>query len=102
VCDKNDPRAVRPLAASLQIYSASDLDQGGGDIFVKSQSMFSGVVYAPRARCGTDGGGGAGVHVYGALVCASVDNVGNWQFHFDDTLGSYGTSAYDVAGWREE
>ncbi len=103
VCDKNNPRAVRPLAASLQIYSASDLDQSGGDIFVKSQSMFSGVVYAPRARCGTDGGGGgAGVHVYGALVCASVDNVGNWQFHFDDSLGSYGTGAYDVAGWREE
>ncbi|MDQ3538900.1 MAG: hypothetical protein M3415_08925 [Actinomycetota bacterium] len=103
VCDKNDPRAVRPLASSLQIYSASDLDQGGGDIFIKSQSMFSGVVYAPRARCGTDGGGGgAGVDVYGSLVCGSVDNVGNWEFHFDDTLGSSGVGAYDVASWREE
>lgn len=99
VCDKNAPRNTRPVASALQIYSASDSATSGGDVLIRQQSMFAGVIYAPRARCS---GAGGGVHVYGSLVCGSIDNVGNWQFHFDDQLGDFGLDRFDVTRWAED
>ncbi|MGI8575656.1 MAG: DUF7305 domain-containing protein [Egibacteraceae bacterium] len=98
-CDKNNVRAVAPTASSLQIFTASDVASGGGDVSMSGQSLFTGVVYAPQARCN---GAGGGVDVYGSLLCGIVENVGNWAFHYDDALGNYGTGAFNVATWREE
>lgn len=100
-CDKNDPRKVRPQASRLQIYVAGIPHTGStaGDVAIKSQSMFAGVIYAPLSRCGGSGGGGA--DVYGAIMCGTMDNVGNWDFHYDDALGVAGSGQFNVAHWQE-
>ncbi len=100
-CDKNKPHLSEPVAGALQIYVAGGLATGGGNVGIKSQSGFGGVIYAPESRCGSDSGG-AGVHVYGSMTCRLMDNVGNWEFHFDEALSQYGTGVYNVAYWTEE
>lgn len=90
----------RPRAGELQIYVASENPSGGSDVFLKAQSKLAGVLYAPRARCGSSGN--AGGHVFGSLICKTMDNVGNWAFHFDTALNRFGTDLYDVTVWREE
>jgi hypothetical protein len=90
----------RPKAQSLQIYVATDNEQGGADVSVAAGSVWAGVIYAPRARCGAPGG--AGADIYGSIVCRYVDNVGNWKFHFDEALADLGRGVYTVATWREE
>lgn len=100
-CTKSDPRRITPQASRLQIYVAGIPHTGAtaGDVSVKSQVMFAGVIYAPLSRCGGDGN--AGADVYGAVMCGTMDNVGNWDFHYDDALGSKGSGQYNIAFWQE-
>lgn len=94
---------TRPPAGRLQIYVAAEEGGGGkkgANITYEANSMFAGVVYGPRSRCG--GPGGATVDIFGAIICGSMDNVGSWQFHYDDQLGTYGTSLFGVSYYTEE
>lgn len=100
-CDKNNPHGSAPVSGALQIYSAGDFATQGANVSIKSQSMFAGAIYAPRSRCGS-ASANAGVHVYGSMTCGLMENVGNWEFHFDEALASYGTDAYNVAFWTEQ
>jgi hypothetical protein len=100
-CSGTDPRRVTPAAARLQIY-VGGIPHGNataGDVSLKSQVMFAGVMYAPLSRCGGDGN--AGADVYGAMMCGTMDNVGNWDFHYDDALGVNGSGQFNVAFWQE-
>lgn len=94
---------TRPGAARLQMYVAAD-ERGGGkkgsNITYNADSVFAGVVYAPRSRCGSPGG--ASVDIFGAVICGSMDNVGNWNFHYDDALGTFGTNVFGVGYYTEE
>jgi hypothetical protein len=100
-CTGSDPRRVTPQASRLQIYVAGIPHTGAtaGDISLKSQVMFAGVIYAPLSRCGGDGN--AGADVYGAVMCGTMDNVGNWDFHYDDALGVNGSGQFNIAFWQE-
>lgn len=94
---------TRPVASRLQIYVEADERDGGkkgSNITYSANSVFAGVVYAPRSRCGSPGG--ATVDIFGAIICGSMDNVGNWKFHFDDALGKYGTNVFGVGYYTEE
>jgi hypothetical protein len=93
-------RAVRPPGSSLQVYVATENDAGAADVSIAANSLFAGVIYAPRASCGAPGG--AAADIYGSVVCRRLDNVGNWQFHFDEVLADLGRDYYSVASWREE
>jgi hypothetical protein len=96
-------RSVRPEAGALQIYVGSDADQGGGEVTLSQHGVFAGVLYAPRARCGATGGsGGAGAHVYGSIICRTLDQVGNWRFHYDEQLADFGRQTYTIGSWRED
>ncbi len=86
---------VIPKAPSLQIYLA------GGDVNIRQQAGFAGILWAPRANCGSPQSN-AGVEFFGALVCESVSNQGGWNLHFDDSLSSEGNGTFTVVGWREE
>lgn len=101
-CNGTDDRAVRPVSDRLQIYVAGTPASAvsSNDVQVKSQGMIAGVFYAPRSRCG--GTGGAGADVYGILLCGSMDNVGNWDFHFDDRLADRGAASFAIGSWSEE
>ena len=92
-----------PSAARLQIYVRGE-EPGGGErgsnITYAAAGLFAGVIYAPRSRCGSPGG--ASVDIFGAIICGSMDNVGNWDFHYDDQLGKYGTGVFGVGYYTEE
>jgi hypothetical protein len=86
---------VSPKSPNLQIYLV------GGDVNIRQQAGFAGVLYAPRANCGSPQSN-AGVNFFGALVCDSIQNQGGWSLHFDDALAGDGNGTFTVAGWREE
>ena len=102
-----------PKSPRLQIYVATSPETQSADVTIEPHSAFAGVIYAPRAGCGSsvgpgqggggDGGqGGAGAHIYGSLICGTVSNPGNWHFHYDEVLGDMGAGTYTVASWSEE
>lgn len=105
VCDaktvKNaSNRTVRPQAARLQIYVLGQ----DANVTLKSNTMFAGVIYAPMSTCGGDNNAPAGANtdIYGSIMCAEMQNIGNWRFHYDDALGVYGSGAFNVSLWHEE
>ncbi|MBS3941958.1 MAG: hypothetical protein KG028_13455 [Actinobacteria bacterium] len=95
-----DVRSIRPKAGTLQIYVRSQAPTKGANVLIDTHSVFAGVVYAPRAGCGSSGN--AGVHIYGAMICRRIDNVGNWAFHYDESLHDTGRGLYSIGSWREE
>lgn len=95
-------RSERPSASSLQIYVASDLPDGStANVSIANQAVFAGVVYAPRSIC-SGASSNASASIYGALICRTISNVGNWKFHYDEVLGQITRDTYTVATWREE
>lgn len=93
-------RTVRPKAGSLQVYVQTEAAAKGANVMIDQHAVFAGVVYAPRATCGSSGN--AGVHVYGSMICRNIDNVGNWQFHYDEALSDVSRGSFTMATWREE
>jgi hypothetical protein len=91
---------VRPAAGALQIYVKTEAANKGANVMIDQHAVFAGVVYAPRATCGSSGN--AGTHIYGSIICRNVDNVGNWRFHFDEALADYGRAIYSVSTWAED
>jgi hypothetical protein len=95
-----DWRNVRPKAESLQIYVQTEAAAKGANVMIDQHAVFAGVMYSPRATCGSSGN--AGVHVYGSLICRNIDNVGNWRFHYDEALADASRGTFTLASWREE
>lgn len=95
-------RSERPTASTLQLYIASDVPHGStANVSIANQAVFSGVVYAPRSIC-SGASSNAAANIYGALICRTISNVGNWKFHYDEVLGDITRDTYTVATWREE
>lgn len=93
-------RQVRPRAGALQIYVKTEAANQGANVMIAQHAVFAGVIYAPRATCGSSGN--AGSHIYGSIICRNVDNVGNWRFHFDEALADFGRAIYSIATWSED
>jgi hypothetical protein len=95
-----NPR-VYPEAGALQIYTPAGDEVGDpGDpvVRVSQQSRFAAAVVAPNGTCG----GGAGVHMFGSLMCRELVNVGGWLFHYDEALAdAIRTGEYRVTRWAE-
>jgi hypothetical protein len=92
----------RPIADWLQMYVAGVPAGSSGsasNVSFRAGAKVAGIFYAPRSSCGTPGSGG--VNVYGIMICRSMDNVGNWKFHFDDALGDRGSGEFLIADWVE-
>lgn len=92
----------RPVADWLQVYVAGlpTTTSSGSDVSFRAGGRVAGVFYAPRSVCGSPGSGG--LDVYGIVMCRSMQNVGNWKFHFDDNLGDRGTASFVIGSWNEE
>ena len=94
-CNSNNPYNQRPDSAALQVIGRNTQSFNLDD----PQIMWAAAVYAPSAQCE----GPAGVDIYGSLICELVDNVGAWNFHYDDALQEVGGSGrYAIATYREE
>lgn len=98
----NGWRSERPKASTLQLFVASDLPEGStANVSIANQARFAGVVYGPRSIC-SGASSTASANIYGALICRTISNVGNWKFHYDEMLGDITRDTYTVATWREE
>jgi hypothetical protein len=95
-------RSERPVASSLQLFIASDTPEGAtANVSIAQQAVFAGVVYAPRSIC-SGAQSNAAANIYGALICRTISNVGNWKFHYDEMLADITRDTYSVTTWREE
>lgn len=81
-----------PFSTNLQIYSV------GSQLTLRQQTHIAALLYAPNAVCD----GGADVNIYGSLVCDRTDNVGTWDFHFDENARKIKKQEYHLQTWREE
>ena len=94
------PGVSRPEAGRLWIFVQ------GGDVGIRAQSDFAGVIWAPQSDCGGIGPGEGGgpssqVDFYGSIICSSASNSGGWRFHFDDALGGATDGLYVRTRWEE-
>lgn len=87
-----------PEAAGLIIFVLN------GDVALRNQSQFAGVMYAPRALCrgsGQGGGSNAQADIYGSVICDTITNAGGWRFHFDEALTDLLSGEFIRTDWRE-
>lgn len=65
-------------------------------------SEFTGVIYAPSAELKLGGGGADEMDFKGATITGSVNMIGKYQFHYDESLGRKGpVKGYYVTSWDE-
>jgi hypothetical protein len=86
----------------FQLYgtrsSATASTSGEQSFAVKGNGYLSGVVYAPNANVTVNGNG----DVLGAVVGNTVTMTGNAAFHFDESLGNFGSAGlWKIRKWRE-
>ena len=70
---------------------------GTQGIQIAGQGVLSAIVYAPFGSVKINGNGS----VSGSIVANDITVVGNAQFHYDESLGSFGGNPYRVAAWAE-
>ncbi len=68
---------------NLIIYS-TDTGTFSPNYYIGGGSAFYGALYAPRADVNLEAGG----EMFGAIVAANVDFLGNYDFHFDENLNT--------------
>jgi hypothetical protein len=71
-------------------------------VSVKGNGAFTGVIYAPNADFVMNGGGVDHEDIVGASVTKTARINGNFQFHYDESLGNLGYyRGYIVTSWNE-
>ncbi len=72
------------------------------EVILQGNADFTGTVYAPQAQLEL-GGGGSGIDDFmGASVSNTVRVGGHFNFHYDESLGTYGPRrVYTVNTWSE-
>lgn len=87
-------------AGALQIYTSTTTG-----ITLNGNDHMKCALFAPNAAITGNGGGAPSDNAdfSGAFVGASIRSNGHMQFHYDESLGSIGTSgkAWTLAEWRE-
>jgi hypothetical protein len=84
-----------PDAGKLQLY----VDQG--PVLVGNHTRVAAAVYAPTSEC-KGNPSNAQSHIFGSMICRTLNNQGGWSFSFDDSLRSIGVGRYEVGEWSEE
>jgi hypothetical protein len=70
-------------------------------INIHGNGAFSGILYAPFAALSLSGGGSSG-GIWGSAVAKTITIVGNENFHYDESLASYGSNnPFGITKWRE-
>ena len=82
-----------PDATALQIYVAS------GSVSAGPHTVVAAGVFAPTSTCS---GPNAQSEFYGALVCGSMLNAGQWDFYYDERFLDVYSEDFSISNWREE
>jgi hypothetical protein len=70
-------------------------------ISISGNGAFSGIIYAPFSTLSLNGGGTSG-GLYGSAIAKTITVVGNQNFHYDESLASYGSNnPFGITKWRE-
>ena len=94
VSDPDDPNVSSPEAARLWVFVAPP-----GEVAMGNHSAFAGIIWGPGAECD----GGAQADIFGSIICGSLpENLGSWQFHYDDMLAEVSSGEFYTSAWREE
>lgn len=80
---------------NFQIWGTAT--SGTQSIGVAGNGVLSGIVYAPFGSVKINGNG----DVAGSIVANDITVVGNAQFHYDESLGSFGGNPFRVSAWSE-
>jgi hypothetical protein len=84
-------------ASGFQIWGTAS-SASSQSVQISGNGSLSAIVYAPNADVSIVGNG----EVYGAMVGKTVRVAGNANFHYDESLASYGgNNPFKVASWRE-
>ncbi len=71
---------------------------GGQDLRIAGNGALKAAIYAPNGRVTLNGNG----DMMGSVVADMITLTGNAAFHYDESLGTYGTTTpFGVAKWRE-
>ncbi|MPZ74444.1 MAG: hypothetical protein GEU74_14675 [Nitriliruptorales bacterium] len=71
---------------------------------VGNDARFGGAIDGPGSVCGGSGAlgtAGTAADIYGAMVCGTINGVGQWEFHYDESLEFIGNTVFDVKLWQE-
>lgn len=85
----------QPDATALEIYLAG----GGGEVLANNHSRIAAGIYAPLSNCS---GPNAQGHVFGSIVCRTLDSKGGWQFHYDERFDEVRSTYFSIHSIREE
>jgi hypothetical protein len=113
---------IVPAGSTLQVYAEGDIKIAGNgmsnantrpiscliwgtnttsfgqSIQIAGNGVLKSVIYAPNADIQINGNG----EVMGAVVGKTITLVGNADFHYDESLATYGANAaFGVTRWRE-
>lgn len=86
---------TQPDATALEIYLAG----GGGQVLANNHSRIAAGIYAPLSNCS---GPNAQGHVYGSIVCRTLDSKGGWSFHYDERFDEVRSTYFSIHSIREE
>ncbi len=76
----------------------SNHSAGGQDLKVAGNGVLKAAIYAPNGKVTLNGNG----DMEGSVVADRITLTGNAAFHYDESLGDYGTTTpYGVGKWRE-
>jgi hypothetical protein len=85
-----------PDSAALQIYST------GTSVAFVNNSTFVGLIWAPFATC-AGATSSATSDIYGSMICGTIDNQGDWNFHWDESLANkVGLGSWHIANYSEQ
>ena len=90
---KDTPEQNLPDATKLQIYVAS------GTVSARSGTVAAAGIFAPTSTCS---GPNSQAYFYGALICDSMLNAGQWDFYYDEGFQQIYSEDFAIRNWREE
>ncbi len=82
-----------PDTTALRVYMS------GGEFGLRSNSHFGGILWAPTTACSASNGN---TYTYGALVCGTFNNNGNWSHWYDVAAGDIHDGRLVVNSYRED
>ena len=88
-----NPPGSAPESTALEVFMS------GGNFNLRSNSHFAGVLWAPTTACNASNGN---TYSYGALVCGTFNNNGNWTHWYDTEAGEITDGLLTVNSYGED
>jgi hypothetical protein len=85
---------IQPITCQ---FWGTNTSAAGQNIELAGNGALKSIVYAPNATVKLNGNG----DMMGSVIAHDIVIVGNANFHYDESLASYGDAGFGVTKWRE-